>query len=444
MSVPAASVSRVLVGRVFRVRFTPPQAELAHRTADACRAVYNTGLEQRRHYRRSRAWINYRQQAAELAEAKQEHVWLQDVPSQPLQQALMDLNQACAKHSTFRVHWRSARRWEPSFRFPTGKNMQVVKLNRRWSQIKLPSLGWVKYRATRSISGETIRSATLRFDGQHWYVSVLTEDGTESPAQHAAPANEIGVDRGVAVAVATSAGELLDQVFTTKAEKRKALRLQRKLSRAAKTSTNRRKTRARLAAVRARDRRRRQDFCRKTANALATKNATVVVEDLKTRNMTRRATPKPDPDKPGSFLPNGAAAKKGLNQAILSKGWYQFELALVSVSRSTGTEVRKVPAAYTSQRCSECGHVDPKNRESQAEFRCVRCQHYEHADINAAKNVLAAGRKPPQVAAESLNACESHACSPQGETGAVRSRNPWETARLRPTNPVGWTSHTNQ
>jgi putative transposase len=51
----------------------------------------------------------------------------------------------------------------------------------------------------------------------------------------------------------------------------------------------------------------------------------------------------------------------------------------------------KVPAAYTSQRCSACGHVDPKSRESQAVFRCTTCTHHEHADVNAARNILAAG-----------------------------------------------------
>jgi putative transposase len=157
-------------------------------------------------------------------------------------------------------------------------------------------------------------------------------------------------------------------------------------------SANRNKTRAALAEVRARERHRRQDFCQKTAHRLAHANAVVVVEKLSTKNMTRRAKPVPDPNNPGQYLSNGAAAKSGLNQAILSKGWYRFEHALKSVSRYSGTKVVKVPAAFTSQRCSACGHVDPKSRESQAVFRCTRCARpAEHADVNAAKNILAAG-----------------------------------------------------
>jgi putative transposase len=104
------------------------------------------------------------------------------------------------------------------------------------------------------------------------------------------------VDRGVAVA--TSAGDLLDQVFTTPAEQRRVLRLQRKLSRATKGSANRNKTRVALANLRARERRRRQDFCVKTARQLAHNNALVVLEKLPVRTMTRRAAPVADLARP--------------------------------------------------------------------------------------------------------------------------------------------------
>jgi putative transposase len=194
------------------------------------------------------------------------------------------------------------------------------------------------------------------------------------------------------VAVATSAGELLDRAFVTEGERRRAVALQRKLSRAANGSANRNKTRAALAELRARERRRRQDFCQTTAHKLAHTNALVALEKLPAKTMTRRAKPAPDPNNAGQYLPNGAAAKSGLNKAILSKGWYRFEQALKSVSRYTGTTVVKVPAAFTSQRCSACGYVDPKSRESQAVFRCTHCsQPAGHADVNAAKNILAAG-----------------------------------------------------
>jgi putative transposase len=382
----------MLAGRRFRVELTEAQAQLAQQTADACRAVWNTGLEQRREYRRRGAWMNYDAQAHELFDAKTEHSWLKEVPGHCLQQALRDLDAACRTHGTFKVRWRSGRRWAPSFRFPEGSKMELRKLNRGKAQVKLPKLGWVKFRASRSLDGESIRSATLTREGKHWFVSFLVDDGHTTPEVHAGPGTAVGVDRGVAVAVATSAGDLLDRVFTTPGERRRAVRLQRKLSRAAKGSANRNKTRHTLANVRARERRRREDFCVKTAHRLAQNNVVVVLEKLPVRTMTRRAKPVADPAKPGQYLPNGGSAKSGLNRAIASKGWYRFELALKSAARYSGTQVVKVPAAFTSQRCSACGHVDPKSRESQAVFRCTHClRPAEHADVNAAKNILAAG-----------------------------------------------------
>jgi putative transposase len=382
----------MLAGRRFRVEFTDEQEVFAGQIGAVCRAVWNTGLEQRREYRRRGAWMNYQPQAKELAQAKAEHPWLAQVPGHCLQQTLMDLDKACRKHGTFRVRWRSGRRWAPSFRFPEGSKMALEKLNGRHARVKLPKLGWVKFRASRNLDGEVIRSATLTKEGPYWFVSLLVDDGVTTPATHAAPDSAVGVDRGVVVAVATSAGDLLDQVFATTAEKRRAVRLQRTLSRAAKHSANRNKTRQRYACLRAKEARRRQDFCVKTARQLAENNAVVVLEKLSTTNMTRRAKPVEDPYHPGGYLANGAAAKSGLSNAILSKGWYRFEQALTSVSRYTGTTMVKVPAAFTSQRCSACGHVDPKSRESQAVFRCTACSNpAQHADINAAKNILAAG-----------------------------------------------------
>ena len=84
--------------------------------------------------------------------------------------------------------------------------MELRKLSLRKTAVKLPKLGWVKFRASRSLEGETIRSATLTKEGAHWFVSLLVEDGVSTPAGHAAADTAVGVDRGVVVAVATSAG----------------------------------------------------------------------------------------------------------------------------------------------------------------------------------------------------------------------------------------------
>jgi transposase len=98
--------------------------------------------------------------------------------------------------------------------------------------------------------------------------------------------------------------------------------------------------------------------------------------------MVAQPKPKPDPETPGAFLPNGAAAKSGLARAIHASCWGKIDQRL-----SDKMEVVKVRAAYTSQRCSRCGHVSGENRESQEVFICKNCGHKDNADINAAENI---------------------------------------------------------
>ena len=87
----------MLAGRRFRVRFAPDQEAYADQVAGVCRAVWNTGLDQRRHYRQRRAWINYPQQAKQLAETKldPDFAWIAEAPAHCLQQTLIDLDKAC-------------------------------------------------------------------------------------------------------------------------------------------------------------------------------------------------------------------------------------------------------------------------------------------------------------------------------------------------------------
>ena len=409
----------MLTGRRFRVEFTDEQAHFAERIASVCRVVWNTGLEQRREYRRRGAWMSYRAQAAELAEAKSEHAWLGDAPGHCLQQTVMDLDKACRTSGTFKMRWRPGRRSAPSFRFPEGNKMAIEPLNRRHARVRLPKLGWVRFRISRRLEDANIRSTTVSRDGEHWFVSFLVDDGRSAPDVHAARGDSVGVDRGVVVAVATSDGQLLNREFTTAAERLRVVRLQRSLARATKHSRNRRKLSAELAAIRARERRRRKDFCAQTAHQLAESNAMVALEALATKHMTRTA--KGTLKSPG----RNVKAKSGLNRSILSKRWHQFALALASAARHTGTAVVTVPPQYTSQRCSQCGHVDPQSRESQPVFRCTHCTHSEHGDVNAARNILAAGLAV--TACEDTTRPAGRATSPKQELARTR-----EELLLRP------------
>jgi putative transposase len=284
----------MLAGRRYLLAFTVDQADYAETIGGVCRAVWNTALEQRREYRRRGAWIDYNEQAGQMAEAKKhpDCAWLADAPSHTLQQTLRDLDKACRVHGTWKVRWRSKARTAPSFRFPDPKQITVRRLNRRWGEVRLPKLGPVRLRWTRPVGG-TIRNATVSRDGGRWYISFCVEDGVAEAAPNGLPA--VGVDRGVAVAVATSDGDLHDQAFVTAGEARRLKRLQQRLSRSIRVhgrdrrSGRRDQVRAQLGRLNARIRHRRSDFAAQTAVRLVRAHGLVAVERLRIPNMVRSA-----------------------------------------------------------------------------------------------------------------------------------------------------------
>ncbi|MEV6523028.1 transposase [Longispora sp. NPDC051575] len=397
----------MLIGRRYRLAPTPAQAESLERWAGTCRSVWNTGLHQRREYRRRGGWMNYVEQARQMAEAKVEFPWLSEAPSDVLQQTLMDLDRSCRDQGTWSVWWRGRSRWTPSMRFPVRpRSLLVQRLGRKVGQVKLPKLGWVRFRWSRPPGG-VVRSATVSYSAGRWWVSLLVEDGQATPERHARSEKAVGIDRGVKVAVATSNGMLADRKFVRAGEERRMLTLQRRAARqerhrrshAAKTSNRARATRQRLSRVWAKIRNRRADFAHQVTHELCRDNALLGIEKLPVKNLTSSASG--TVEKPGRTVKQ----KAGLNRAILDKGWHAFELALHNQARKTGTTIVKVNPAYTSQTCYVCGHIARDNRESQAVFRCVACGHQDHADVNAARNILARalratgrdGPRPPAI-----------------------------------------------
>jgi putative transposase len=125
----------------------------------------------------------------------------------------------------------------------------------------------------------------------------------------------------------------------------------------------------------------------------------IVHEELRITNLTRRPPPRPDGQE--GFSPNGGSAKAGLNRSILDAGWGLFLRLLAYKAEDAGRTVIAVGARHTSQTNHGCGHVDAGNRLG-AVFRCLKCGHVDHADTNAARNILRAGlaRREQSRAAE--------------------------------------------
>jgi len=210
----------------------------------------------------------------------------------------------------------------------------------------------------------------------------------------------IGIDRGCVHTLALSDGTFMDMPKPSRAELKRLKYLQRKMARqdrvneakGGKTtkfgSKRRRKALSEFNALNGRIIRRRNDWIEKTTTRLARENILVAMEDLDVKAMTRRPKPKPDPAKPGHYLPNGAKAKAGLNRSILGNNWSRLMKRLKDKMDANGGNLVIVPAAYTSRTCHQCGHVASENRESQAVFHCVECGYEANADTNAAMNIL--------------------------------------------------------
>ena len=197
-----------------------------------------------------------------------------------------------------------------------------------------------------------------------------------------APGNgrTVGIDRGVAISAALSTGERLHAPGLTWREQARLRRLERKLARAQRGSARRGRIRLAIARIKARETDRRKDWAEQKSTDIARRFDLIKVEDLRIKNMTRSAK--------GTVqaLGRNVRAKSGLNRRILRSGW---GLLVRRLEEKAPGRVEKVSSAFTSQRCSACGQVDARSRESQARFVCTACGYACHADVNAAIDIAA-------------------------------------------------------
>lgn len=344
------------------------------------RYIYNLGLEQRKlndKTQRARGIrVNAVTQQRELTEARKEFDWLREGSTVVQQGALRDLDTAFKNFFAGHAGFPKYRRRGAHNSFVI-RDMSVRRYNRKWAAILVPKAGWLKFRLTRAWHEvESGTSARVSLKHGQWFVSITTPPKPKREGGHGA----VGLDRGVAVSVMSSESEMFNAPSLTDGERKRWLALERQLSRCEKQSARRVQTRDRLGALRRRLNNRRSDWVEKSTTHLANTYALAGIEDLNIKGMVRKPAPKPDGQ--GGFLPNGAAGKSGLARAIHASCWGRFAQRL-----SDKMEAVKVPAAFTSQCCHECGHIAPENRESQAVFRCKRCGHTASADVNAAKNI---------------------------------------------------------
>ncbi len=364
----------------YRLLPSPAQEAVLRDHCGHARFVWNLAVEQHRHWQPGRASApGYLEQCRQLTTARAEHPWLAAGSQMVQQQALRDFAQAMANYfggSHGRPSWRKAGRDE-GFRVVAVKPGEVRRLSRHVGQVRVPKVGWVRFRWSRAVPAG-VKSYRVTMDrAGRWHVAF-----TAVPEPIPAPGNgqTVGIDRGIAVSAALSTGELLRAPGLGVAERTRMLRLERKLARARRGSNRRRRVKHAIARLKARQTDRRKDWAEKVSTRLAREFDVICVENLAITGMTRSA--RGTADKPG----RNVRQKSGLNRAILAQGW---GLLVRRLQEKAPGRVEKVKPHFTSQRCSACGHVDPESRESQARFVCTACGFADHADVNAARNIAA-------------------------------------------------------
>ncbi|MCX5357871.1 transposase [Streptomyces sp. NBC_00124] len=361
------------VKRAFKYRFYPSDAQAAElvRTFGCVRKVYNLALAARTEAWARRERVDYNATSAMLTAWKrtEELAFLNEVSSVPLQQTLRHLQSAFTHFFAKRAKYprlksrktsrKSAEYTTSGFRLRDGA-LTLAKmadpLDVVWSR-PLPE-------------GAKPSTVTVSQDpAGRWFVSILCEDPLVKPL----PATDaaIGIDVGLNHLLALSTGEKIANPRHERRDRTRLAKAQLELSRKAKGSANRAKARRRVARVHARIADRRRDLLHQLTTRLVRENQTLVIEDLTVRTMVKN---------------------RQLARAIADAGWREFRCLLEYKAAWYGREVIAVDRFFPSSKlCSGCGSLREKLPLSVRTWTCGNCGTAHDRDVNAAKNLLAAG-----------------------------------------------------
>jgi IS605 OrfB family transposase len=363
----------------FRLYTSPGQQVALARAFGCARVVFNDALAARRAAREAgEPWISDAELSARLTRAKKtpERAWLGEVSSVVLQQALADLNAAyrnfldsvTEKRKGPKVappRFRSRKDSRQSIRFTRNASFRVLDNGR----LRLPKIGDVEVRWSRPLPAGPSSVTVIRDAAGRFFASFVVEVAPRPLPETDA---ECGIDLGLGhFAVLDDGTKVTAPRFLRRAAK-KLRRAQRDLSRKQKGSRNREKARVKVARAHVKVANARRDFHHKLSTAIIRENQAVTVEDLAVRGLARTR----------------------LAKSVHDAGWSAFTSMLEYKARLYGREFRKIGRFEpTSQVCSQCGVKDGPKPLHAREWQCAACGAVHDRDVNAAKNILALGRR---------------------------------------------------
>ncbi|GAB2447841.1 RNA-guided endonuclease TnpB family protein [Streptosporangium sandarakinum] len=352
---------------------TPEQAATLSRTFGCVRVVWNRTLAWRHaRYHGEGVTTNFTQANAHLTamKATDELAWLNEVSSVPLQQAIRHQQVAFtnffagrAKYPRYksRTGRQSAEYTRSAFRYRDGR-LFLAKMDAPLAFV------W----SWPDIDPATIDPTTVTIscdpDGR-WYASFAVD--VDDPEQAPATGRVVGVDVGVKDFAVTSDGETIANPRHLTERERNLARYQRRMARKQRGSSNRAKAKAKVARAHRKVRASRADFLHRTSARLVRDHDVIVIEDLAVANMVRN---------------------RSLAKAISDCGWGAFRRMLEYKAAKHGRHLIVIDRWYPSSKtCSACGHLLAELSLGTRTWQCPSCGTRHDRDVNAAKNILAAG-----------------------------------------------------
>ena len=342
----------------FRLYPTRTQENLLNETLETCRLLYNWMLAERRESR-----IGFYEQKRVLVELKKREKYLGAVHSQVLQDVVLRLDKA---HHAFFVGLAKRPRFKRKGRYNSFRYPQLGGFGVIGKALRLSKIGSVKMKLHRPVEGMP-KTCTIIRDIDRWYACISAE--VESNPIESLGGEPVGVDLGVAKLATLSDGRTFENPRHLDNSITRIRTLQRRLSKKRRGSNNGEKARVMLAKAWRKVRNQRLDLGHKVSADLAWKYSTIVFEDLHIPSMVKNHS---------------------LASAITDASWGQLRRLTAYKAERRGGRVILVEPRGTSQRCSGCGEVVPKGLEERT-HSCRNCGRVIDRDVNAARNILAAG-----------------------------------------------------